>query len=52
MVNLAADAYDRLGFVIGAGPEPDLVDRHLQEAMETIQLRLSLWSMRFRLEME
>jgi S-sulfo-L-cysteine synthase (3-phospho-L-serine-dependent) len=37
MVNRAADAYDRLGFVIGAGPDPELVTRHLQEAMETIQ---------------
>jgi len=40
MVNPAADAYDRLGFVIGAGPDPDLVERHLQEAMATIQLEI------------
>jgi len=40
IVNRAADAYDRLGFVIGAGPDPNLVKKHLQEAMETIQLDL------------
>jgi S-sulfo-L-cysteine synthase (3-phospho-L-serine-dependent) len=39
-VNPAADAYDRLGFVIGAGPNPGLVDLHMQEAMETIQLEI------------
>ncbi|HEX4603808.1 MAG TPA: ATP-grasp domain-containing protein [Candidatus Angelobacter sp.] len=40
MVNSAADAYDRLGFVIGAGLDPDMVERHLQEAMQTIQLEI------------
>ena len=40
MVNPATDAYDRLGFVIGAGPDPASVSRHLQEALETIQLEI------------
>ncbi len=36
----AEDAYDRLGYVIGAGEDPVVVSRHLQEALETIQLEL------------
>jgi cysteine synthase A len=32
------DAYDRLGYVIGAGPDPAVVDRHLKEVLELIQI--------------
>jgi S-sulfo-L-cysteine synthase (3-phospho-L-serine-dependent) len=32
------DAYDRLGYVIGAGIDPVVVDRHLKEALELIQI--------------
>jgi S-sulfo-L-cysteine synthase (3-phospho-L-serine-dependent) len=39
-VKPATDAYDRLGFVIGAGPDPNLVERHMQEAMQIIQLEI------------
>jgi S-sulfo-L-cysteine synthase (3-phospho-L-serine-dependent) len=39
-VNQARDAYDRLGFVIGAGPDASTVDRHLQEALQTIRIEV------------
>jgi cysteine synthase A len=37
-VQPARDAYDRLGFVVGAGPDPAVVDRHLKEALELIHI--------------
>jgi biotin carboxylase len=39
-VNPAEDAYDRLGFVIGAGSDPEVVSRHLVEALETIHIQV------------
>jgi cysteine synthase A len=39
-VNLAADAYDRLGFVIGSGRDSSLVARHVQRAVETIEIEV------------
>jgi S-sulfo-L-cysteine synthase (3-phospho-L-serine-dependent) len=39
-VNPATDAYDRLGFVIGAGEDAAKLSRHMQEALETIELEI------------
>lgn len=39
-VKPAEDAYDRLGFIIGAGPDSSQLDRHLNEAMDLIQIEV------------
>ena len=39
-VNPATDAYDRLGFVIGAEVDAARLSRHMQEALETIELEI------------
>jgi S-sulfo-L-cysteine synthase (3-phospho-L-serine-dependent) len=40
MVNLAEDAYDRLGFVIASGHDPSVVSRDLAEALTRIQIEV------------